>query len=99
MTLLHDAYREAKVPFAGIDADNIKVGHALRQSANDEPEYMRAPEHDVRMSRGDMCDANAWREVSTGRIRMFCKGYDAVSRRWLALDDMQGRAAIDGETK
>ena len=79
--------------------DNIKLGPALRVSANDEPAFIRTPEHDVRMSRGDVCDANAWREVSTGRIRFFKTGYEANARRWLALDDVQGRAAIDGETK
>jgi hypothetical protein len=46
--------------FAPIDADNVKLGHALRESANDgEPAYIRMPELDKRLSRGDISNSNA----------------------------------------
>jgi hypothetical protein len=68
-----------------------------RKAANDAGGFIRVPEQDVRLSRGDICNGNAWREVSTGSIRMFNMGYDPNARTWLALDDVEGRARIDGD--
>jgi hypothetical protein len=99
---LHPIFREALRPFSPIDADNVKLGHALpypqihrigakteiRESANDgEPAYIRMPELDRRVASGDFSNANAWFETATGRTRYFCVGYLANEGRWLPITE------------
>lgn len=92
---IHPIFREALRPFAPIDADNVKLGHALRESANDgEPAYIRMPELDKRVASGDALNANAWFETATGRTRYFSVLYLANEQRWLPIVTATGSANV-----
>jgi hypothetical protein len=72
--------------FAPIDADNVKLGHALRESANDgEPAYIRMPELDKRLSRGDFFNSNAWFDTAKRTARYFCVGFNPLDGKWLPV--------------
>lgn len=58
-----------------------------------EPRYIRTPEHDAAKGPNSM-GGNAWLEVSTGKTRLFRKGYDA-NKSWCG-SDLARRKAIDG---
>jgi hypothetical protein len=60
------------------EADPIKCGLA----ATNESKFLRTPEHDRRVWRGDSFNGNAWTEVETGEKRMFCVGRDPNAVRW-----------------
>jgi hypothetical protein len=82
---LHPIFREALRPFAPIDADNVKLGHALRESANDgEPAYIRMPELDRRVAWGDEWNANAWFSTAKGRSGYFWWAMTQLAR-WLPI--------------
>jgi hypothetical protein len=83
---LHPVFREALRPFSPIDADNVKLGHALRESANDgEPAYIRMPELDRRVAWGDDCNAAAWFSTAKRKAVYLCVNYDANAQRWLPI--------------
>lgn len=46
------------------------------------PAFIRTPELDRRASLGHSFNANAWREVATGKTKFFCTGFDANSGQW-----------------
>jgi hypothetical protein len=61
--------------------------------ASNEPRYIRTPEHDAAKGPNSM-GGNAWKEISTGKTRLFRKGYDA-NDSWCG-SDLARRKAIDG---
>jgi hypothetical protein len=65
-------------------------------AANDGAKFERIPALDKRIARGDPTNSNAWVEVASGDTRFYCTGYDANARRTLHIDDVAGRARIDG---
>jgi hypothetical protein len=83
---LHPIFREALRPFAPIDADNVKLGHALRESANDgEPAYIRMPELDRRVAWGDFSNSNAWFDTVKRTARHFCVNFNPLDGKWLPI--------------
>ncbi len=47
------------------------------------PKFIRQPEHDKRLSRGDAVDGNAWLEHATGKVRMFYRDFCPNAKRWV----------------
>jgi hypothetical protein len=58
------------------------LGADCRDAANDEPAFLRTPEHDRRVWRGDSFNGNAWINTTTGDRVLFCVGRDPNAGRW-----------------
>jgi hypothetical protein len=60
----------------------VKLGHALRESANDgEPAYIRMPELDRRVAWGDEWNRNAWFDTAKRKAVYFCVNYQGKRQR------------------